>query len=114
MQENLKSLSSRSERIIAKGSGHDVQIDRVDLIEREVPLFIEQIRGTAPTEFGYGTTVTKCGGRLQNGEAVQLAAHSSELNREADSGTANRSMRSGRRIDRHRACTHHLDEDHSI
>lgn len=59
MQENLKRLSSRSKRIIAKGSGHAIQIDRADLIEREVPLFIEQIRGTAHAESDYGTTVTK-------------------------------------------------------
>lgn len=59
MQENLKKLSSRSKRIIAKGSGHDVQIDRADLIEQEVPLFIELIRGTVLPGTGYGTTVTK-------------------------------------------------------
>lgn len=56
MQENLKHLSTRSRRIIAKGSTHYVQLDRADLINREVPLFIEQIRGSAPQPTDYGTT----------------------------------------------------------
>lgn len=57
MQEDLKKLSTRSRRIIAKGSTHYIQLDRPDLIEREVPLFIEQIRGTAPQpEYGLTTT----------------------------------------------------------
>ena len=59
MQENLKSLSTRSRRIIAKGSSHYVQIDRPELIEKEVPLFIEQIRGTAPQPTNYGSTITE-------------------------------------------------------
>lgn len=56
MQENLKHLSTRSRRIIAKGSTHYVQLDRADLINREVPLFIQQIRGTAPQPTDYGST----------------------------------------------------------
>jgi pimeloyl-ACP methyl ester carboxylesterase len=59
MQEDLKTLSTHSRRIIARGSGHAVQIDRADLIRREVPLFIEQIRGTAPEPAKYGSTVTE-------------------------------------------------------
>jgi pimeloyl-ACP methyl ester carboxylesterase len=59
MQENLKQLSSRSRRIVAKGSSHYIQIDRADLIEKEVPLFIAQIRGAAPPQSSYGTTVTE-------------------------------------------------------
>ncbi|WP_420239331.1 hypothetical protein ACOBR2_07085 [Telmatobacter bradus] len=47
-QEDLKKLSQRSRRIIAKGSGHYIQFDRPDLIEKEVQLFVEQIRGKAP------------------------------------------------------------------
>ena len=58
MQEDLKQLSTRSRRIIAKGSSHYVQGDRADLIEREVPKFIEQIRGTAPQPTDYGSTQT--------------------------------------------------------
>jgi pimeloyl-ACP methyl ester carboxylesterase len=56
MQENLKMLSTRSRRIIAKDSGHYIQLDRPELIEREVPLFVEQIRGTAPQPTDYGST----------------------------------------------------------
>jgi pimeloyl-ACP methyl ester carboxylesterase len=56
MQEDLKKLSTRSRRIIAKGSGHYIQLSRPELIEREVSRFIEQIRGTAPEPADYGST----------------------------------------------------------
>jgi len=59
MQEDLKKLSTRSRRIIAKGSTHYIHIDRSDLIEKEVPLFIEQIRGTVPQPTNYGSTITE-------------------------------------------------------
>jgi pimeloyl-ACP methyl ester carboxylesterase len=59
MQEDLKLLSTRSRRTIAKGSSHYVQGDRPDLIEREVPIFIDQIRGTTPEPTDYGSTQTK-------------------------------------------------------
>jgi pimeloyl-ACP methyl ester carboxylesterase len=59
MQEDLKKLSTRSRRIIAKGSSHYVQNDRPDLIEKEVPLFIQQIRGAAPQPTNYGSTITE-------------------------------------------------------
>jgi pimeloyl-ACP methyl ester carboxylesterase len=59
MQEDLKKLSTRSRRIIAKGSGHYVQLFRRDLIWKEVPLFIEQIRGTAPQPTNYGSTIAE-------------------------------------------------------
>jgi pimeloyl-ACP methyl ester carboxylesterase len=59
MQEELKKLSTRSRRIIARGSSHNIQIDRADLIEKEVPLFIQQIRGTAPQPTDYGSTITE-------------------------------------------------------
>jgi hypothetical protein len=53
MQEELKLLSSDSHRIIAKGSGHYIEVDRADLINREVPVFIEQIRnGTQSPDIG--------------------------------------------------------------
>jgi pimeloyl-ACP methyl ester carboxylesterase len=58
MQEDLKLLSTRSRRIIAKGSSHYIQGDRPDLIEREVPIFIDQIRGTTPEPRDYGSTQT--------------------------------------------------------
>jgi pimeloyl-ACP methyl ester carboxylesterase len=48
MQEDLKKLSTRSRRIIARDSTHYIQLDRADLLKKEVPTFIEQIRGTAP------------------------------------------------------------------
>ncbi len=59
MQEDLKKLSTRSRRIIAKGSTHYIHIDRAELIEIEVPLFIEQIRGTAPQPDNWGSTITE-------------------------------------------------------
>jgi pimeloyl-ACP methyl ester carboxylesterase len=59
MQEDLKKLSTRSRRIIAKGSTHYVQIDRPELIEKETPLFIEQIRGAALQPANYGSTSTE-------------------------------------------------------
>ena len=59
MQEELKKLSTRSRRVIARGSSHNIQIDRADLIEQEVLLFIEQIRGTAPQPTDYGSTITE-------------------------------------------------------
>jgi len=59
MQEDLKQLSTRSQRMIAKGSGHYIQLNRAELIERQVPVFIEQIRGTAPEPTDYGSTKTE-------------------------------------------------------
>jgi pimeloyl-ACP methyl ester carboxylesterase len=56
MQDNLKKLSSRSRQIIAVNAGHYIQLERADLIDREVPLFIQQIRGTAPAPAVWGTT----------------------------------------------------------
>jgi hypothetical protein len=43
MQEDLKKLSTHSRRIIAKGSTHYIQLDRAELIEREVPPFVEGV-----------------------------------------------------------------------
>jgi len=44
MQEQLKNLSTRGRRIIARGSNHDVTLNRPDVIEREVPRFVEEVR----------------------------------------------------------------------
>lgn len=44
MQEEAKGLSSQSRRIIAKDSGHAIQDDRTDLVNREVAMFLEQVR----------------------------------------------------------------------
>ena len=59
MQENLKKLSTRSRRIIARRSGHMVQLRRPELLNSEVALFIGQIRGTAPQPAAYKTTITE-------------------------------------------------------
>jgi len=45
MQEEAKALSSQSRRIIAKGSDHDVQIDRPELLIKEVTAFVLRLRG---------------------------------------------------------------------
>ena len=55
LHEELKELSTRARRIVAKRSSHYVQIDRPDLLNREVPLFIRQVRGEV-TGSGYGST----------------------------------------------------------
>jgi hypothetical protein len=44
MQEEAKGLSSVSRRIIAKGSGHYIQDDRPDLVNRQIASFILMIR----------------------------------------------------------------------
>lgn len=44
MQEEAKKLTDYSRRIIAKGSDHYIQIDRPDLVNREVAAFITQVR----------------------------------------------------------------------
>ena len=59
MQENLMKLSTRSRRIIARDSTHFVVTERPDLIEREVPLFVEEIRGKTAQPTNYGSTVTE-------------------------------------------------------
>jgi pimeloyl-ACP methyl ester carboxylesterase len=59
MQEDLKKLSIRSRRIVANNSSHYIVLDRPDLIEKEVPIFIEEIRGSAPPPTTYGSTITE-------------------------------------------------------
>ena len=59
LQEDMKNLSTRSLRIIAKGSGHGITGERPDLVEKEIPLFVERIRGTVPPPTDYGATVTE-------------------------------------------------------
>ena len=56
LQEGLKKLSSRSRRIVAKGSSHHVQLDRPELVNREVTLFIGEIRGNAAARSDWGST----------------------------------------------------------
>ncbi len=57
-QEELKLLSTRSRRIIAKGSTHPIQYDRPDLLNREVAIFIQQIRDNE-RRTDYGSTTTE-------------------------------------------------------
>jgi pimeloyl-ACP methyl ester carboxylesterase len=57
MQEDLKKLSTRSRRIVARNSTHYVQLDRAQLLEKEVSLFVEQIRGTTPQTANYGSKI---------------------------------------------------------
>jgi hypothetical protein len=48
MQEELKGLSSRSKRIVAKGSNHWVQIYRPELVVAAVHEIVNDAHGTAP------------------------------------------------------------------
>lgn len=59
MQKGLKQLSTRSRRIVARGSTHNIHHDRAELVEREVSLLVEQIRGTAPPPADFGSTITE-------------------------------------------------------
>jgi hypothetical protein len=59
MQEDLKRLSTRSRRIVGKNSDHHMMLDRPDLIEKEVPIFIEEIRGSILPPATYGRTTTE-------------------------------------------------------
>ena len=56
MQEEAKGLSTQSRRIIAKGSDHYIQIDRPDLVNREISAFIAQVRGHATFRNNSSTT----------------------------------------------------------
>lgn len=57
MQENLKKLSTNSRRIIAKGSTHYVQVDRSELVNREVAAYLQDLRtGTISPQNGTTTT----------------------------------------------------------
>jgi len=56
-QESFKRLSTHSRRIIAKGSGHPIQYQRADLVNKEVAIFIQQIRNhELRTDYGSTTT----------------------------------------------------------
>jgi pimeloyl-ACP methyl ester carboxylesterase len=48
MQDELRGLSSRSQRIVAKGSPHWVQIYRPELVAVQVQEIVNNARGTAP------------------------------------------------------------------
>ena len=55
MQENLKHLSTRGRRIVAKGSGHNITLERPEVIEREVPQFIESMRGNGAVDHAHSS-----------------------------------------------------------
>jgi pimeloyl-ACP methyl ester carboxylesterase len=57
MQEEAKSLSTQSRRIIAKGSDHYIQNDRPDLVNREVVAFITMLRAHQPFPDNHATTI---------------------------------------------------------
>jgi pimeloyl-ACP methyl ester carboxylesterase len=59
MQNQLKGLSTRSRRIIAKGSGHLIPVERPDVLSKEVSIFIQQVRGTLSQPTDYGSTKTE-------------------------------------------------------
>jgi hypothetical protein len=54
-QERMKTLSPRSWRVIARGSGHGVHHARLDLVLREVGLLIDYLAGGPPPPFGITT-----------------------------------------------------------
>lgn len=58
MQEESKSLSPISRRVIAKGSDHYIHVDRPDLVNREITSLIEALRqGNVPYAANQPTTV---------------------------------------------------------
>jgi pimeloyl-ACP methyl ester carboxylesterase len=59
LQEELKRLSPRSRRIIARGSTHYVQVLRPELVIREVKHLIGEIHGSEPPRQDYGSTTTQ-------------------------------------------------------
>ncbi|HMF53217.1 MAG TPA: hypothetical protein VK593_02630 [Edaphobacter sp.] len=59
MQEDLKKLSTRSRRILAKGSTHNVHRDRSELVVKEVLSFLEEVRGAVKEPASYGSTVVQ-------------------------------------------------------
>jgi hypothetical protein len=59
LQEELKGLSTRSRRIVARKSSHYVQIDRPELVVAEVGAMIRTLQGSAPPPATYGTTTVK-------------------------------------------------------
>jgi pimeloyl-ACP methyl ester carboxylesterase len=56
-QEELKSLSPLSWRVIARGAGHSVQHDRLDLVTGQMSILVAYLRGGPAPPFG--TTETK-------------------------------------------------------
>jgi hypothetical protein len=57
LQEQMKSLSFCSRRIIARSSGHHVMIDRPEVIVRNVTFFLQHQAGTPKCPYNGGTEV---------------------------------------------------------
>jgi pimeloyl-ACP methyl ester carboxylesterase len=56
-QEEFKKLTPRSWRVVARGAGHAVQHDRLDLVVRHMTILVAAVRGgSAPP---YGSTVVE-------------------------------------------------------
>jgi hypothetical protein len=55
----VRQLSTRSRRVIAKGSSHFVPSDLPELLEQEIAISIEQIRGNRPWPAQFGTTTVE-------------------------------------------------------
>lgn len=59
LQQNLLRLSTRSRRIIARGSDHYIFIDRPRLVISQVTSFIEEIRSNGKPATPFGSTVER-------------------------------------------------------
>ncbi len=57
MQEDQKKLSTRSYRVIGRGAGHQVQIDRPDVVNAAITRMILELRGQATNPIKYGDTI---------------------------------------------------------
>jgi hypothetical protein len=55
MQDELRGLSSRTQRIVAKGSPHWIQIYRPELVVAAVQEIVNDARGTMPFQADPGT-----------------------------------------------------------
>ncbi len=51
-QEKMKTLSARSWRVVARGAGHDVHHDRLDLVVAQLRLLVDHVRGGGAPPFG--------------------------------------------------------------
>src|ERR1043166_9625958 len=51
-QEEFKKLTPRSWRVVARGAGHAVQHDRLDLVVRHMTILVAAVRGGRPPPYG--------------------------------------------------------------
>jgi hypothetical protein len=57
MQEELRHLSSRSKRIVAKSSGHYIEVYRPELVINAVRDIVFDARGVAPFQMASETVI---------------------------------------------------------